>query len=165
MGAVNYSSSDRNYTTLGVNIDSLYSYFKDEEIETDEELFTAIGRESEWMWDATAAELDNYSFKFWTVEMKPGYYEGFSIVIEQNEILDFDDVTEWEAEEIKAEIAELKQFLEACADIGLVTTHPGWCTSYRNYTETLEAISETAAQMLSELEALPKAAEYKEATA
>ena len=65
MGAVNYGSSD--YISIGLNVSRDFEEWEIEEIENDIETL-----------------LNEYNFYYFHVVIKPGYYEGFYIDIENN---------------------------------------------------------------------------------
>ncbi len=89
--------------------------------------------------------ISRYSFEFFQVSIEPGYYEGFSLDIESNFPIAFNDWTE--KREAQKEITEIKQFLLACVDLGLCQVWPGWCTKYQDRQTTIAAISEAVKEM------------------
>ena len=77
MGAINYKTSD--YITIGYNCNTEYArddFWKDEE---EQRVF-----EISFLYDEVAATLEKYDFQFYHVTICPGYYEGFTIDIENN---------------------------------------------------------------------------------
>lgn len=80
-----------------------------------------------------------YDFKFFTVKIKPGYYESFYIDIDY----DLGDLEDFEEEEINAEINCLKRCLESCAAVGMQACTPGWVTTWFTYEDSVDMI-ETA---------------------
>lgn len=146
MGAVNYYTSD--YITLGA---SDYS-----EMEPDE------ARE------AYACDMENalhiigrQGFYYFHVNIKPGYYEGFTIDIENNFPVAFDF---WqEKREAQKEITRLRRCLDELAGVGLVQCFPGWCTGYSDYNGTLQGIRQAVREMRQEVRATPTWAQYMKA--
>lgn len=59
------------------------------------------------------------------------------------------------------EITEIKQFLIACAGLGLVECSPGWCTGYNDYNGTIQAIKAAIKEMRSELKTIPTWLQYE----
>lgn len=82
--------------------------------------------------------LEKYSFDYFHVTIKPGYYEGFTLDIENNCPVAFDGLEDKRA--AQREITSLKKCLIECAGAGMVQCSPGWCTGYNNYRGTCEAI-------------------------
>ena len=106
--------------------------------------------------------LDNkYSFYYYHVTIEPGYYDGFSIQIENNFPLCYD----WYEEKLEAqkEITQIKNFLIDCANVGIVQCFPGWCTGYSNYAETIAGIKEAIKEMREEVKAIPTWTQYNRA--
>lgn len=148
MGAINYGTSD--YITMGMqplqvqelenNFDFADSYMED-------------------IYGAAENELNKYDFYYYNVTLKSGYYEGFYLNIENNFDLYYDN---WEdKKEALKEITQLKKFLIALANLGMVSCHPGWCTAYLNHSETLENIKETIKAMKDEVKYIPTWTQYK----
>lgn len=131
MGAINYGTSD--YITLGYNCNTKYvfdDFWEDEEEQKNFE----IG----FLYDEIKEELEKYDFYYFHVVIKPGYYEGFYIDIENNYSCFFQDAQD--KREAQKEVTKLKAFLMECVDLGLVQVWPGWCTSYKTHEETIAAI-------------------------
>lgn len=137
MGAVNYFTSD--YITLGIRPYDRYELEQDADFV--EEMIESINeyggtREDfinnyiddcyECDFASIETELKKYTFYYYHVAIKPGYYEGFTIDIENNFQAAFDS---WEDKrEAQKEITKIKRFLIDCAGLGLVRCFPGWCT-------------------------------------
>ena len=167
MGAINYCTSD--YITLGIkpyNSDDYlndldYMNFIKEEYNVDlnnkEEVLNRVYEQITSDYDDDYAnvidELNNHYFVYFHIALKPGYYEGFSIDIENNYGICYDDYTE--KLEAQKEITEIKQFLLNCAGYGLVACQPGWCTGYCNYSETVKAIKAAIVAMRDEVRGTP----------
>ena len=144
MGTVNYKTSD--YITLGIKP---YSYDMDEE-----------DREVNYECDMLNVEncLAKYSFYYYHITIEPGYYEGFSLNIENNFPIAFD----WYEEKLDAqkELTQLKKCLIECTGYGLEKCNPGWCTSYAGYYDTIKAIRATIKEMREEVKNTPTWKQY-----
>lgn len=164
MGTINYKTSD--YITIGLKPydrndftdDPGFMEWMQDYAESDGE---TIEQEIEFYLYSLAQDdycnvenlLKNYSFYYFDVKIDPGYYEGFSIQIENNFSICFDS---WQDKrDAQKEITELKQFLLDCAGCGLVQCFPGWCMGYNNYTETLEGIKNAVKAMREEVKNTP----------
>lgn len=133
MGTINYFTSD--YITIGVNPDKLDQ------------------NDIEWLYDCIKKELNKYSFWYYHVTIEPGYYEGFSIRIENNFPVAFDNFEE--KREAQKEITQLKDFLLNCIEGGLCACFPGWCTGYLNYNDSRKKVSEATKEMRKEIASTP----------
>lgn len=157
MGAVNYSRSD--YITMCLKPYDPES-FSDENGNIDcEEM------ESCYESDRENADfiIKKYDFCYFHVATKPGYYEGFSVDIEYNFPVAFDN---WEEKrDAQKEVTQIKKMLLECAGVGLVKCVPGWCTSYSDYAGTCKAISTAVAEMREEVKRTPTWAQYERETA
>ena len=152
MGAVNYSRSD--YVTLGVK-------------PYDPELFTDENgnidyEEIEFCYQNDRENADSiigkYDFYYFHVATKPGYYEGFSVDIEFNYPVFFDN---WkERAEAQKEVTALKKCLVELAGAGLVSCRPGWCTGYDDYIGTLKLISAATKAMREDVAETPTFRQY-----
>lgn len=97
--------------------------------------------------------LGKYDFYYFHVWIEPGYYEGFSIQIENNFPIYFDC---WEDKrDAQKEITQVKTFLLECADCGIVQCFPGWCMGYATREETIQGIKEAVKAMREEVKATP----------
>lgn len=170
MGAINYRTSD--YITMGLRP------YDTSDFESDSELMQELQNEcneyggtlenalqdyiqelQEDDYTNIKTELAKYSFYYFHVAIKPGYYEGFSIDIENNFSVAFDT---WEDKrEAQREITELKQFMMNCAGLGLVQCSPGWCTGYSDYRGTIAAIKEAIKDMREEVKQTPTWTQYE----
>lgn len=167
MGTINYCTSD--YITLGIKPYDIDGYMNDpdymdclreeQNIDTNNEkaVLNAIYEQISMDYDEDYAnvldELENHIFTYFHVVLKPGYYEGFSIDIEHNFGICYDDYTE--KQEAQKEITEIKEFLMNCAGYGMVACSPGWCTGYSNYKETIKAIKAAIKAMRDEVRNTP----------
>ena len=166
MGAINYYTSD--YITLGLRP------YDTSDLENDSELMEELQNEyggtlENALQDYISGcyeddrsnietELAKHSFYYYHVAIKPGYYEGFTLNIENNFLVCFDG---WEDKnDAQKEITELKQFLIDCAGLGLVRCSPGWCTGYSDYKSTIAAIKEAIKAMREEVKQTPTSRQY-----
>lgn len=149
MGAVNYFTSD--YITMGLRPYDSWEFEKDSEFM--EEMQAQANEYGGTTKDAIAdyinkcyscdhenieAELEKHNFYYYHIAIRPGYYEGFTLDIENNFPVAFDC---WEdRQDASKEITEIKQFLVDCAGLGLVQCLPGWVTGYNDYNGTIKAI-------------------------
>lgn len=147
MGTVNYWTSD--YITLAMKpLD--YDEFTDDDGNIDYDDMNFL--ESE-LYDDIQAILDRYKFWAFHVTLKTGYYEGFSIYIENNSNCCFDN---WQDKrDAMKEATQLKKFLLECANSGLVACNPWWCTTYYNYDETIKKINEAIKEIREEIKHTP----------
>ncbi len=146
MGAINYGTSD--YITLGYNCNTKYvfdDFWEDEEEQRNFE----IG----FLYDEIKEELEKYYFYYFHVAIKPGYYEGFYIDIENNYSCFFQDAQD--KREAQKEVTKLKAFLMECVDFGLVQVWPSWCTSYETHDGTIAAIKTAIKKIRAEIRDTP----------
>ena len=169
MGAVNYFTSD--YITMGLRPYDRFDLENDrdfmEELEAEISEYggtveNAIDSYIESCYESDYEniryELKKHNFYYFHIAIKPGYYEGFALDIENNFPIALDS---WEdRREAMKEITEIKQFLIDCAGFGLVACFPGWCTSYSDYNGTLKAIREAVKDMRNELKTVPTWTQY-----
>lgn len=140
MGSVNFRTSD--IVTLGTLPEA--AYFEALEGGLDPDLLPAV---TPWdpvedLYDAARDILSNYNFYYYHIEIRPGYYEGFSIDIENNYTYCYSDYND--KKEAQKELTQLKKCLLELATAGLVSCYPGWCTGYagpeKTKTDIIEAI-------------------------
>ena len=172
MGTVNYSTSD--YITMGLkpyNVDDFTNdpdfldFIREEwSIDTTDQnaVYAAACDEVTSLYDSDYAnisfELSKHNFRYYHIAVKPGYYEGFTLDIENNYSVAYDS---WEDKRAaQKEITEIKQFLIACAGMGLVKCSPGWCTGYSDYNGTIKAIGAAIKEMREESRTIPTWARY-----
>lgn len=169
MGTVNYCTSE--YITMGI---VPYSAL---DMEKDEDFMEQVKQKSK-EWDVSIdeviddyiqtcyeddflnikSELENYEFYYFHVEIRSGYYEGFSIYIEDNFPIALDD---WhEKREANKEITQIKKFLIECANFGMVACYPGWCTGYEDHKDTLDLIDVAIREMRDKVNATPTWRQY-----
>lgn len=124
MGSINYHTSD--YITLGVDPD------------INDEIDCVV------LWEEIENILDGIVLNNYKVSIEPGYYEGFSINIENYLPVCF---YSWqEKKEAYEEVNFLAKCLLECIDCGLVQCCPWWCTAYASkeysYKGLLAAVKE-----------------------
>ena len=132
MGAINYYTSD--YITIGYNCNNIdyEDDFWDIDITVSYEMVKNL--------------LDKYRFYYYRVEIRPGYYEGFSIDIENNFGYCYNDYLD--KRDAQKEITQIKNFLRECiTEYGLTVVYPGWCTSYLTESESLKELDEAIKDM------------------
>lgn len=172
MGAINYFTSD--YITMGLRPYDRSDFENDIDfMEEAREQMQEYGGTLESVIDDYISgcyeddfanietELNKYNFQYYHITIKPGYYEGFTLDIENNFPVAFDG---WEdRKEANKEITEIKGFLIACAGLGLVQCSPGWCTGYNDYKGTIAAIKAAIKEMREEVKRTPTWAQYERA--
>jgi hypothetical protein len=126
-----------------------------------DEIYRCKYDDLEQIQDETQELLDGFSFWYFHIAIKPGYYEGFTLDIESNFPVAFDS---WEDKrDAQKEITQIKQFLLSCAGMGLVSCSPGWCTGYKNYPDTVKAIRKAIREMREEARTTPTWTQYNRA--
>lgn len=174
MGAVNYFTSD--YITMGLKPYDISDFENDADLmlEIQEEIREYGGTVENCIYDMieryyeddrTNIEsiLSRYSFYYFHVAIEAGYYEGFSLIIENNFSVAFDG---WEDKRAaQKEITSLKQCLLECAGSGLVACYPGWCTGYEDYKGTCKAIAAAIKDMREDVKNTPTWLQYERETA
>ena len=140
MGAINYFRS--NYITLGYNTNNI-NY-------EDDFYYDDINYE----FDEIAALLRNEFFYYFNVTLKPGYYEGFTIDIENNFTYCFDNCDE-KLQALK-EVTQIKKFLLYIVNnFNINVVYPGWCTSYGDYKKTISEINTAIKEIKTEVKNTP----------
>ena len=134
MGAINYKTSD--FITIGYNGNC---------IDYEDEYYYYEGIQD--YYDQIAHILANkYYFHYFSVALKPGYYEGFTIDIEFNYSYCFDNYED--KRNAQKEITQIRRFLyECCSDYECCSVYPGWVTTYRNYENSLQDIDAAVKEM------------------
>lgn len=171
MGTINYGTS--NYITLGSKPLSPYDLENDpdfmeelkegynltEDEDTAEAINDYINIIEEDDRENLKSILNKYNFYYFHIAIKNGYYEGFYLDIESNFSIYFEDYAE--KLEAQKEITSIKAFLIECAEIGLVSVWPGWCTTYHDYKTTLKHISNAVKEMREEVRNTPTWRQYE----
>lgn len=174
MGAVNYFTSD--YITMGIELYSAYDLENDQDFMqvVHEQIKEYGGTAEDCISDMiesyyeddeanVSAILKAYSFEYFHVTIKPGYYEGFTLDIENNYSVAFDG---WEDKRAaQREITSLKKCLIECAGVGMVQCSPGWCTGYNDYKGACKAIDAAIKVMRDEVNSTPTWTQYARANA
>lgn len=152
MGTVNYYTSK--YVTLGLEPYGFDDY-TDENGETD---FDARNEDMEI--DAMNVEciLKKYRFHYFHITIKPGYYEGFTIDIDDNYCI-YDDW--YDKMDALKEATQVKKFLIECVKVGLCVCYPGWCVKYLDYKESLKEINSGIKEMKDEIKHAPTCISYE----
>lgn len=170
MGTINYKTSD--YITLGLVPLSAYdleqdAYFMEEireQVENyggtvEDAIYNYISGCYEDDLENVRNELEKQEFCYFHVRIEPGYYEGFSLYIENNYGIYFDS---WEDKPCaQKEVTRLKKFLLSCVDMGLVECFPGWCTGYSSREESIKAISNAIKEIREEIRNTPTWTQYE----
>lgn len=165
MGAINYGTSD--YITIGIEPYDASDFEKDidfmEELQNEVNEYGGTIEEAmtNYIQDCYEADYSNieyllnnkYDFHYFHVVIKPGYYEGFYIDIENSFPYCYDSREDKRA--AQKEITKLKAFLIECVNTGLVQVWPGWCTSYNTRIESIEAIKTAIKEMRAEIKSIP----------
>lgn len=164
MGTINYMTSD--YITMGIKPYSEVTWENDPDFmkEAQEEAeYSGVSME-EWINgyiqmcyedDAINARdiIEKYNLYYFNVKIELGYYEGLSIMIENNFGYCYDDAGE--KREAQREITRIKKMLQELAGVGFVSCYPGWCTGYQDYKGTIEDIDEAIKEMRIEVKNTP----------
>lgn len=143
MGAINYSTDD--YITLAMPL----NYMSDDEYDY---MYKR-------MYDYVENALNDCEFYYFKVTIKPGYYEGFQIRIEDDFPYALDS---WEnRRDANKEITTIKHFLLECVKIGMRQCFPGWCTGWSDRAETIDAIKAAARDMRAYANSIPTWTQYE----
>lgn len=170
MGTINYFTSD--YITLGLRPYDTEYFTSDidfmEEVKKKVEEYggtveSALNDYISFYYEADyeniECELDKHNFYYFDITIKPGYYEGFTLNIENNFPIALDCYED--RRDAQKEITEIKQFLMDCAGLGLVECFPGWCTGYGDYKSTLDAIKKAVKEMREDVKTIPTWRQYE----
>lgn len=164
MGAINFLTSDvitlavEPYDFDDVRRDILETYEESEAEEiTDNQVYEAM--EDYYLFFREEAEtvLRKYDFYNYSVCVESGYYESIQINIKFNFDC-FDDYIE--KREAQKEATQLKKCLLELAGVGFASCRPSWCTSYADYTETVNAINEAIKEERKRLAGVPTWSRY-----
>ena len=150
MGTINYKTSD--FITLGYNCNN---------IDYDDEFYTKYI--NDLYFDILHA-IQNETFIYFHVTIEPGYYEGYSINIEFNYSVCFDDWMDKPA--AQKEITQIKKLLLECINnFECVAVYPGWCTGYADYNNTLKELNAAIREMRQTVKETPTYNQYIKETA
>lgn len=139
MGAINYKRSE--FITIGLKLWGNKD-FSEEAIFCHEAALENI-----------KTVLSRYDFYYLHVTIKPGYYAGFYIDIEETFGLCYNCYAE-KLEALK-EVTQLKKFLIECTDYGLCEVHPGWCTTYLSREDTIRNIRAAMKELKMKIKSTP----------
>ena len=132
MGTINYKTSD--FITIGYNCN-----FIDYEDECYIDIIEDYYNQVKWA-------LDKENFYYFHIALEPGYYEGFSINIENNFGICYDDYLD--KKEAQKEITRIRTFLTTCInDFECCVVYPGWCTTYEDYENSWKKINDAIKEM------------------
>lgn len=160
MGTVNYKTSD--YITMGIKpydyadfdedeIKESYGFDSEEDVQAC--IYDLIQMYYEDDLENAKSVLGRYSFYYYKVNIEFGYYEGFTLNIENNFGYCYDD---YEAKLLaNKEITQIKKMLIDLAGIGMVACYPFWYTDYEDYEGTLKCIKEAIKEMRAEVKTIP----------
>lgn len=153
MGAFNYGTS--NYITIGLRPYGEENY-RDENDDID---YDAMNDDYSSDHSNIESLLNRFDFTVFHVIIKPGYYEGFYIDIENNYGLCFDS---WQDKRLaQKEITQLKEFLIACVDMGMCKVSPGWVPAYYSREDSITAIKATMKDLRERVKHIPTWACYE----
>lgn len=152
MGAVNYFSSD--YITMGYDL----SAWDENDFSSYEEMEEEKAVDMDEMFSTISEMIECRRFWYFHITIKYGYYEGFSLDIENNFPVAFDN---WEDKrDAQKEVTQMKAFLFECVNMGLCQVFPGWCTSYLSRSDSLQGIKKAIAAMREEIRNTPTWTQY-----
>lgn len=147
MGAINYKRSE--FITIGLKPFDPED-FKDENGELDT---VAMQDSYQTVFDDISHIFYKYDFYYFHVTIEPGYYEGFTIDIENNFGLCYDCYAD-KLDALK-EVTQLKKLLLECADSGLCEVHPGWVTVYLSHEDTVKDIRAAMKELKMKIKSTP----------
>lgn len=140
MGAVNYKTSD--YITIGYNTNN---------IDYDEEFYHEFIDDEHFQ---VKELLKQQRFYYFNITVEPGYYEGFTIDIENNFSCCFNDYSE--KQDAQKEVTRIKDFLLYIVDnFNMNVAYPGWRMGFGDYKTTISEIKAAAKEMKSEIKTTP----------
>lgn len=146
MGAINYGDSD--IINIGLDVSDLneYNNFDNDYIENVHHDIQSI--------------LDDYMFNEFDISIEPGYYNGFYININFNDVYYYNTYLN-RLDAIK-ECTQLKHLLLNCVNAGLVVYSPGWCNGYMNEDNSKKEINKAIKKLKAYIKAIPTEKQYKE---
>lgn len=149
MGTINYKTSD--YITLGYNCNN---------IDYDDDLYYL---DIEDYYNQIKCRLEDVYFYYFHVTLEPGYYAGYSLNIENNFPVCFNDYSEKQG--AQKEITQIKNFLLECInDFECCAVYPGWCTGYADYKTTLKELDAAVREMRNAVKDTPTYNQYIKAS-
>ena len=145
MGTINYGSN--NYFNIGMDLSPDYDEYD------------YMG-EFNYLIEETQETLKKYTFEYFEIDIKYGYYQGFYIDIDFDYIL----VDYHEKPLILKELTQLKKLLIELVYIGLVKYSPGWCMTYYTQRETIIAIKKAIREAKENIRHYPTYKTYRTIT-
>ena len=96
--------------------------------------------------------LDKYDFIFFDLKIENGYYEGYSIRIENK----FDNIYDYTDKQLALmETSKLKDCLDELNSIGYQACFPGWCPVYFSHNDTTAKIAQAIEEIREEIKNTP----------
>lgn len=91
--------------------------------------------------------------------IEPGYYSGFSVMVDIDKWNYFDD---WEEKELAlSEVKDVQELLNKLVDEYMGVVSPHWCTTWLNYEESKKAIKKAMAELRRQIKAIPCYSRYR----
>jgi len=136
MGTINYGSSD--YINMGRDLRNYPDL---------------TGLDYEGITAAIEDMIYNNDLNFFTIDIKPGYYDGFYLNIEYTGPSVFYDYSD--KREALKEVTRIKRLLYALSRMGVVQYSPGWCMGYYTASETRANINKAVKEMRQDIRETP----------
>ena len=172
MSTINYRTSD--YITLAIKpydpermkqdpdfMQQITSLAREFNTTVDEEITLFINGLYEADTENAKTILSDHPLYYYHIRIRPGYYEGLSIDIENNFPVAYDCYDDKRA--AQREITEIKKLLNDLAGGGFVACFPGYCTGYCDYAETINLIDDAIRAMRDETKTIPTWRQYERA--
>ena len=103
---------------------------------------------------------ETFNDGYFKVTLDYGYYEGFSVTVDEGDYSYYDDLTE--KKEAYDAVKGLQKCLEMIADVGMISCYPGWCMGYDfSYKATKRAIRKAMAKLRVYIQSVPTYRTYK----
>lgn len=91
--------------------------------------------------------------------IEPGYYSGFSVMVDIDKWNYFDD---WEEKGLAlSEVKDVQELLNKLVDEYMGVVSPHWCTTWLNYEESKKAIKKAMAELRRKIKAIPCYSRYR----
>jgi hypothetical protein len=149
MGAWNYGTSDVitvadygiNYTPSNEEIEDVMAEYECDEKEAENILHQQHYDYTVERFDSVNALFKNQDFKYYTVSVDGGYYEGFQINISREQLA-FDYW--YQRKEMHKELTQIKnKIIVAIEEYTMRVCYPGWCIGWKDtIEESLKALNE-----------------------
>ena len=162
MGAINYYTSQ--FITLALmpyDFTETEEYIKNNYVEfnldgpedvTPDLVYDEINEYYNCDYENAKYIIDKYDFNILDISIEAGYYEGYSINIKFDWNY-FDDTSE--KRDAQKELTQLKKCLYELAGVGYMACRPFWCTSYKNYNDTIKDIDTAIKEARAEFRKIP----------